>query len=125
MVCHLWRCRISTIHAVELVERLLKRQGESKGERCKTLNSLLIISSFLFEIKSPTRRISFSARFRKYTDLSPIRINLLFHKITFDKASLQIFDRFMETEVFICNFSICRSKYTQSCFVVFSWWMKS
>ena len=58
----------------------------SNGERFKTLNSLLIISSCLFEIKSPTRKIPFSARFRKYTDLSPTQINLLFHKITFDKS---------------------------------------
>ena len=58
----------------------------SNGERFKTLNSLLIISSCLFEIESPTRKIPFSARFRKYTDLSPTQINLLFHKITFDKS---------------------------------------
>ena len=58
----------------------------SNGDRCKTLKALLIISSFLFEIKSPTWRIPFSARFRKYTDLSPIQINLLFHKITFVKS---------------------------------------
>ena len=65
----------------------------SNGEGFKTLNSLLIISSFLFEIKSLTRKIPFSARFPKYTLrlLSPIQINLFFHKITFDLPPTQTF----------------------------------